>query len=182
MRIIAGTARGRRLEGPPRGADIRPTADRVRESLFNILGQWLEGMTVLDLYAGTGALALEALSRGAVHAVLVDRDRDAIALGQRNAAALGFTAQVETLTSPAKAALDRLAKAGRKFAVVFSDPPYAVRGVEETLAGVGALLEPDGTLCLEHDKREAAPESAGLLSRVDQRRFGDTVVSLYRFA
>jgi 16S rRNA G966 N2-methylase RsmD len=86
------------------------------------------------------------------------------------------------LTSPVSAALVRLAREGRKFGVVFSDPPYAVRGVEDTLAGVDALLEPEGTLCVEHDKREAAPQVAGPLARVDHRRFGDTVVSLYRFA
>src|SRR4051794_21286152 len=98
MRIVAGTARGRPLEGP-KAAGIRPTADRVRETLFNVLGQFLDGERVLDLFAGTGALSLEALSRGASSAVLVDRDRAAIGLCERNATSLGFRDRVELIES-----------------------------------------------------------------------------------
>src|SRR5512132_3323905 len=94
MRIIAGTAKGRALKGP-RGAGLRPTADRVRESIFNVLGQWLDGLRVLDLFAGTGALGLEAVSRGAREAVLVDSGREALQLCRENAEALGMAAQVQ---------------------------------------------------------------------------------------
>src|SRR5947209_7907908 len=106
MRIIAGSARGRTLLGP-KGEDIRPTSDKVRQSLFNILGQWLEGR-VLDLYAGTGALGLEAISRGAERAVLVDSGREAKELIAKNVAALGFSAQTEVLAMPAETALGLL--------------------------------------------------------------------------
>ena len=95
MRIVAGSAKGRALTGPKATSEhIRPTADRVRETIFNVLGQWLEGERVLDLYAGTGALGLESLSRGASAVVLVDSDREAQALCRANTDALGFTAQV----------------------------------------------------------------------------------------
>ena len=185
MRIVAGSAKGRTLEGPKATSrHIRPTADRVRETLFNILGQWLEGQRVLDLYAGTGALGLESLSRGAVRAVLVDSDREALALCRANTDTLGFGAQVEVLAQSAERALELLGRRGERFELIFADPPYAAKGVEAVLAGVArlGLLAEGGTVVLEHDRREEAPESHGTLSRVDQRRFGDTLVSFYRAA
>jgi 16S rRNA (guanine(966)-N(2))-methyltransferase RsmD len=184
MRIIAGTARGRPLEGPKNSNTIRPTADRVRETIFNVLGQWMEGQTVLDLFAGTGALGLEAVSRGATHAVLVDQDREAVRLCQGNARALGFEPQVEVMSSPVERALGQLGRAGRRFDLVFADPPYAVRGVLSILEQVDAakVMAPGGRLCIEHDKREDASETQGTLTRVDQRSFGDTRVSLYAAA
>lgn len=183
MRIIAGSARGRILLGP-RSRAIRPTADRVRESIFNVLGQWMDGQSVLDLYAGTGAMALEALSRGAARAVLVDQEREAVGLCRANAAALGFAQQVMILAMPMARAVERLSAQGERFDLVFADPPYAARATGEVLAQVGqrGLLAPEGVLCLEHDRREAVPEQGEGLVRVDQRTFGDSRVSLFRFA
>lgn len=183
MRIVAGSARGRTLL-TPRTAGIRPTADRVRESLFNILGQWLEGQTVLDLFAGTGALSMEALSRGAVRAVLVDQDREALKLCRQNADALGFRGQVEIQGMPVQRAVELLGRRGEPFDLVFADPPYALHLAPDILRWVdeNKLLKPDGTLVVEHERKEIAPESHGGLTRTDQRRFGDTLVSLYRFA
>lgn len=180
VRIIAGSARGRALK-TPKGSETRPTSDRVRESIFNILGQWLEGGRVLDLYAGTGALAFEALSRGAERAVLVDRSREAIALCRENAAALGFTEQVEMLAARVDATSLRRAAAGGRFALIFADPPYAEvtpAQILELLAAADAL-EPEGRVVLEHDRRREAPATAHGFRRVDQRRFGDTLVSFY---
>ncbi|MHB8876463.1 MAG: 16S rRNA (guanine(966)-N(2))-methyltransferase RsmD [Myxococcaceae bacterium] len=184
MRIVAGTARGRPLEGPKSSHTIRPTADRVRETLFNVLGQWMEGLTVLDLYAGTGALALEAVSRGAVKAVLVDQDKEAVRLCRANALALGFGGQVEVIAAPVERALGQLQRAGRRFDLVFADPPYAARVVPGILEQVerAGVLAPGARLCIEHDKREEAPETHGGLTRVDQRPFGDTRVSFYAAA
>lgn len=181
MRIVAGTARGRTLKGP-KGPGLRPTADRVRESLFNILGQWLDGEAVLDLYAGTGALALEALSRGASRAVLVDSGREAVRLCRENAADLGLAERVEIVAS----AVDgrTLARLRGPFQLVFADPPYAAQTPQGVLELVGAsgLLAPQGRLVVEHDRRAEAPELHAGLAREDQRRFGDTVVSFYRAA
>jgi 16S rRNA (guanine966-N2)-methyltransferase len=183
MRIVAGTARGRALAGPrPTSRHIRPTADRVRETLFNVLGQWLEGLSVLDLYAGTGALGLESVSRGATRAVLVDSDPEALSLCRKNVEALGFSSRVEILGQPVERALEALGRRGTRFELIFADPPYAARVVEAVLEGVArhGLLAPGGTVVIEHERREAAPESHEGFSRVDQRRFGDTLVSLFR--
>ncbi|WP_163784167.1 16S rRNA (guanine(966)-N(2))-methyltransferase RsmD [Myxococcus vastator] len=183
MRIVAGTAKGRALAGPKSSSlHIRPTADRVRETLFNVLGQFLDGQRVLDLYAGTGALGLEAVSRGAGQAVLVDQDREALTLCSENARAVGLAGQVEVLSAPVARALETLKRRGDRFELIFADPPYAARVVETVLDGVVAagLLTPSGMVVVEHDKREAAPDTHAGLIREDQRRFGDTLVSFYR--
>jgi 16S rRNA (guanine(966)-N(2))-methyltransferase RsmD len=184
MRIVAGKARGRPLLGPKGQGPLRPTADRVRETLFNVLGQWFDGQDVLDLFAGTGALALEALSRGARKAVLVDSDKVAIELCRKNAEALGFLDQVEIWKLPFDRGLERLGREGRVFQLVFADPPYAARVTADILDRLVAanVLDAEATVCVEHDRREAPPEKCGPLVRGDSRRFGDTVISLYRFA
>ncbi len=179
MRIVGGTRRGRRLL-PPRSSATRPTADRVRETLFNVLGQQLGGGDVLDLYAGTGALGLEALSRGAERAVLVDAAAEAADLCRRNAEALGLEGQVSVLRLRAEKAVERLFREGRRFSLAFADPPYAARAGDWVVRAVGPLLAEGGTLVVEHDRREVLPKTAGALFRVDERRFGDTVLSLYR--
>lgn len=182
MRIVAGTAKGRAIEGPKKSKNIRPTADRVRETVFNILGQWMDGLHVLDLFAGTGALGLEALSRGAVSLVMVDIDKEALSLCRENAETLGFLPMTRVLAMPAAKALEQLGRDGKKFQLVFADPPYAARVVPDLLDALAKsdVLAADGTFVIEHDKREDAPESHAGFSRVDQRRFGDTLVSFYK--
>jgi len=183
VRIVAGTHRGRPLVGP-KGPGLRPTADRVRESLFNLLGQFFEGGEVLDLYAGTGALAFEALSRGVTRAVLVDPGAEAARLIAENARSLGLEGSIELLRMPVARALPRLAAEGRRFSLVFADPPYAEAAAEAVVraVGEGELLATGGSLVVEHGRREVAPDTLAGLERVDSRRFGDTVVSLYRSA
>ncbi len=187
MRIVGGSARGRRLFGPS-GAAMRPTADRVRQALFDVLGQRLDGGRVLDLYAGTGALGIEALSRGASAARLVDRAPRALDLCRANAEAIGFSDRVlvERLDLPRE--LGRMAHVpgfGPPFELAFADPPYAAGGelpaVIEWLAS-GALA-PGGLALVEHDRRLELPRvSVGSrrLRQVDVRRFGDTLVTFYR--
>jgi len=179
MRIVGGTRRGRQLKAP-RSSAIRPTADRVREALFNVLGQRLEGGEVLDLYAGTGALGLEALSRGAASAILVDSSAEAAALCRGNAAQLGFGGEASVLRLSAERAVERLAREGRRFSLVFADPPYRARAGGRLLGALEPLLDDGGTLVLEHDRREDLPGESGRLHLWDRRRFGDTVLSLYR--
>lgn len=183
MRIVAGTHRGRPLVGP-KGPGLRPTADRVRESLFNLLGQFFEGGEVLDLYAGTGALAFEALSRGMSRAVLVDPGAESARLVTENARALGMEGRIELMRMPVSRAVPRLAAEGRRFALVLADPPYSEEVASEVARAVdeGGLLADDGTLVVEHGRREVPPDTVAGLQRVDSRRFGDTVVSLYRTA
>ncbi len=179
MRIVAGSARGRALKGP-KGSGLRPTADRVRESIFNILGQWLEGLSVLDLYAGTGALALEAISRGAARAVLVDSGKESVALCRENARALAMEPRVRIVAgSVSEKTLGPLAH--EPFDLVFADPPYAAAGPAEVVELVARmnLLVPGGRLVVEHDRRQEAPSRLAGLSLVDARQFGDTAVSFF---
>lgn len=179
MRIVAGTLRGRVLKAPKNADVIRPTADRVRQALFDVLGQTCDGLTVLDLYAGTGALGFEALSRGAVKAVFVDSGREAQGLVRENADALKVTAQIELLPLKADAAIGKLAARGATFELIFADPPYAQEAVDALLDAVPPLLSEGGRLVLEHSKAELAAEGRGGLQRLDQRTFGHTVVSIY---
>lgn len=180
MRIVAGTARGRVLATPRTDEVTRPTADRVRETIFNVLGQWCDGLRVLDLFAGTGALGLEAVSRGAVEAVLVEQGREAVQLCRQNVEALRFGDRVEVLALPVARALETLS--GRQFELVFSDPPYRLEAGREVLAGLEAhgLVAEGGVAVIEHAAREVLPEQSGRFARVDERRFGDTVVSIFR--
>ncbi len=181
MRIIGGTVRGRTLF-TPRGMATRPTQDAVRESLFNILRAAVPDARVLDLFAGTGALALEALSRGAGDAVLVDRGQEAMQAVRRNVAHTGFEGQCLCLLSDWQAALKRLAAQERRFDLVFLDPPYDTIDIMTVLSTVAAsgVLAPEALLVAEHRARTAvAPEPP--LAAVDQRRYGDTTVTIIRW-
>ncbi|HTN54160.1 MAG TPA: 16S rRNA (guanine(966)-N(2))-methyltransferase RsmD [Anaeromyxobacter sp.] len=175
-RIIAGSARGRRLT-VPRGSATRPTSDKVRGAVFNVLGQFFEGGEVLDLYAGTGALALEALSRGCARAVCVEADRAAAEALRRNAEACGFGDRVQVVQGRVGEAVGRLA--GGRFALAFVDPPYA-EGPEGALEALGRLLAPGGRAVAEHDVRRPPPDRAGPLALLDRRRYGDTGISIYQ--
>lgn len=176
MRIVAGTARGRRLAAPP-GLATRPTSDKVRGALFNVLGQFFEGGKVLDLYAGSGALALEALSRGCASAVCIESDRQAAECIRRNAAACGLSERVEVRCEPVAAAMRRLPAAS--FHLAFLDPPWA-EGPEEALRALAPLLVPGGTAAAEHEARR--PPAAGIagLQLVERRAWGRTGISIYR--
>jgi 16S rRNA (guanine966-N2)-methyltransferase len=176
VRIVAGSARGRTLAAP-RGATTRPTSDKVRGAIFNLLGQFFEGGAVLDLYAGSGALALEALSRGFARAVCVEEERAAAEAIARNAAACGFAERVEVRREPVERALARLPRGA--FALAFLDPPYAA-GPEAALAALPPLLAPGATAVAEHDRRRPPAEAYGALALVDRRAYGDTGISIYR--
>jgi len=176
VRIVAGSARGRRLAAPP-GAGTRPTSDKVRAAVFNVLGQFFDGGDVLDLYAGTGAMALEALSRGCRRAVCVESDRAAAEAIERNAEACGFAGRVEVRRQAVAVALRRLPR--NAFALAFVDPPYA-EGPEAALELLPPLLRPGATVVAEHDRRRAPADRYGPLGLVDRRDYGDTGISIYR--
>lgn len=179
MRVTGGTLCGRRMR-VPRGASVRPTADRVRESLFARLGA-LDGARVLDLFAGSGALGIEALSRGAARATFVERSGPAFAVLCENLDALGIADRSETMRAECAAAIRRLAAAGRRFDLAFVDPPYAERAVYERALralGTSGILAPGATVIVEASRRAPPPEAAGL-QKVDERRHGDTVLHRY---
>jgi 16S rRNA (guanine(966)-N(2))-methyltransferase RsmD len=174
-RIIAGTARGRRLE-TPKGQGTRPTGEKVRGAVMNVLGQLFDGGAVLDLYAGTGALALEALSRGCERAVCVEADRAVAELVRRNAAACGFADRVEVRRARVLDELPRLPRGA--FALAFVDPPYG-EGPDAALALLEPVLAPGGRAVAEHDARRPPAERYGALALVDRRAYGGTGVSIY---
>jgi 16S rRNA (guanine(966)-N(2))-methyltransferase RsmD len=183
MRITGGVHRSRALRAPA-GESTRPTSDRVREALFGILAarRTLERIRVLDLYAGTGALALEALSRGAAWATLVERSRPALAAIEENVAALRMEAQVRVVAGVVERSMSSIAK-DAPFDLVFADPPYALvtRGeAVRTLVPLvdGGVMASDALLVLEHAKDDASPAIRGL-SLADSRRYGDTVIAFY---
>lgn len=175
MRIVAGSFKGRRLHAPP-GRDTRPTADRVREALFSILGP-LAGERVLDLFAGSGALGIEALSRGAVSAVFVDSDRRAIDAITRNLDAVRAEARVHRRDALAylRAASDA------PFDLVFLDPPYssASQLVGPLSEALPAVLSKNARIVSESDKRNPLELTLPL---VDERVYGDTRIAIHRAA
>jgi 16S rRNA (guanine966-N2)-methyltransferase len=177
MRIVGGEARGRTLLSVP-GDATRPTADRVRQSLFDLLGQRCDGLAVLDLYSGTGALALEALSRGAASAVLVEQSREAAKVIEENLATLRYADRARVLKDDVTRALGALALRGERFDLIFSDPPYALRAAQSTLEQLArhGLLAPGGRLVLERDKHEPAPLVPAGYALDTERTYGDTAV------
>jgi 16S rRNA (guanine966-N2)-methyltransferase len=183
MRVIAGDARGRKLSAP-RGLATRPTLARVRESMFSRLSVRLDfdGLRVLDLFAGTGALGIEALSRGAAHVTFVDSARAAINAMRRNLAALGFADRARVLKSDVLRALETLAGEGECFDLVLLDPPYRkgwgdivlTRLIESDLLSGGAWV------ATEVSRLEAAPASVSGLERVSLATLGDHQIALYQ--
>ena len=186
MRIIAGEARGRRLYAPA-GEETRPTSDRVRESLFNILGRRVLDARVLDLFGGTGAMALEALSRGAAHAVIVDSARQAVAVIERNArAVLGEDAvkRARIIRADYRAAIDQLAggQAEERFDLVFLDPPYRMADAYAdalTRLRAARLLEEDCRVVLERAREQVVKLPPGF-ERLDVRDYGKTSIEFVR--
>ena len=188
MRITGGTHRSRALHAP-RGDRTRPTSDRVREALFAILGarRSFEGLRVLDLYAGTGALALEALSRGAAHATLVESAKGARDCILANVEALNLQTRVRIVGCPVERATRAIAEQA-PFDLVLADPPYALVPTGEVARALGMLAAPasglfadTATLVLEHASADHPPELAAF-ALTDSRRYGDTAVSLYALA
>jgi 16S rRNA (guanine966-N2)-methyltransferase len=174
MRVIAGRLGGRRLVAP-RGLATRPTSDRVREALFSVLGD-LSGAVVLDLYAGTGALGIEALSRGAARATFVESARPALSALRDNLAALDLQGCTEVVSQPVSRAAAGLSG---PFDLVFADPPYAaVDEVPAAIAAMGTALTPAARVVVEHAARSPAPAICGLSAR-PTRTYGDTAVTVY---
>jgi 16S rRNA (guanine966-N2)-methyltransferase len=176
MRVIAGTYGGRRLQAPP-GTDTRPTGDRVREALFSILGERARDARVLDLFAGSGALGIEALSRGAMEATFVDKSAPAIRAITANLEALGADATV--VRAEARRFLGGASRSGRSYDLVFLDPPYRldVALARALPAAVKAVLAPGATVVSESDRR--APLEMIDLPIEDERRYGDTLIRIH---
>lgn len=180
MRVIAGTQKGRRLHGP-KGPGLRPTADRVKEALFSILGSRIAGSRFLDLYAGTGSIGIEALSRGAEHVTFVESNPTALRVLRANLAQCKLDASAEIQTCSASAFLRRQAKAAARYDLVFADPPYRQGQLAElwpALAGTAAVA-PDTLIVLEHASKSEVLPADNRLRLLRQYRYGDTTLSVY---
>ncbi len=180
VRIIAGEARGRGLIAP-KGMDTRPTLDRVRESLFSILMLRIPDAVVLDLFAGSGALGLEALSRGAARAVFADHARSAQEAVSQNLQALGFAPRGALLRCDWRTAVGRLSAEGTRFDLIFLDPPYRMPDAAAMLEMIrtSALLAEDGLIVYEH-AQDTPPDNASW-HIADQRRYGDTAITFLTY-
>jgi 16S rRNA (guanine966-N2)-methyltransferase len=183
LRVISGSAKGRRL-ATLRTLALRPTPDRVRQALFDILGERIDGAAILDLFAGSGAIGLEALSRGARLAVLVEAHEPACRLIEKNLQRCGLSDQAVVWCNHVLQALPALKMQGQAFDVIFLDPPYRTSLLEEALQQLadGRLLTADGQVIAEHFFKRVLPERYGRLRRVRVARFGDVALSFYRAA
>lgn len=180
MRLTGGKARGRRLKGP-RGRLIRPTGDRVREALFDILGCRVQGARFLDVYSGTGAVGCEALSRGAAQAILLERERDALKLIGENLRLAPGSGTGRIMAGDACRSLRELARRQAIFDVIFLDPPYDAPDLSAALGLAARILSPEGVLVLEHRSTlEVALPETTLLDRARTYRYGDSSLTVYR--
>ena len=182
MRIISGTYRGLRLR-TLKGGNLRPTTDQMRETLFDVLGPSVEGASFLDTYAGTGAVGLEAVSRGARDVVFIEHHRAAAQLIRQNLAALKIDSGYALLTCAVLTGLERLERENEHFDVVFLDPPYEeIREYHHTLRQVarGLLLKPTSIVVAEHSKHVELEDNYLALHRSRLLRHGDAQLSFYR--
>ena len=196
MRIIAGTYRSRRLQ-TLKGLALRPSSDRLRETLFNVLGPGVRGAVFLDLFAGSGAVGIEALSRGAERAIFVENHRSGAGVIRRNLRTLGipvssasailarssFSGGAEIVVLDAAAALRQLSERGLRADFIFADPPYADSEAYDSvldLVGDSEILVSDGQMVLEHDRRRVLPAVVGKLERTRVLDQGDNALSFYR--
>lgn len=179
MRVITGEYRGRKLETPT-GYEIRPTSDKVKESIFNLLMNDTWGQVFCDLFSGTGSLGIEALSRGAKKCYFCDSARESIRLTRWNIEHCGAEERAVILQGDYQRTLDRIHE---KVDVFLLDPPYRAGLYEKCLLKIDRLdlLSRNGIIITEHGSRDAMPESAGRLKRVRECRYGKTVVSIYRY-
>jgi 16S rRNA (guanine966-N2)-methyltransferase len=180
MRIIAGSVKGLQLATPD-NCQIRPTSDRVREALFSILTCQLDGARFLDLYSGTGANGLEALSRGASWCDFVDWDSASVALTQRNIELTRFTTKSKVWRLSLPAGLNRIKSIDSPYDLIFADPPYEYRNYSDLLGNVIAngLLKSSGIMVLEHEKRSAVDHAIEGLECEKVRHYGDTTLACF---
>ena len=182
LRIISGDLKGRKLLSV-RGKRVRPTSDRLRESIFNILSSQVQKAVVLDLFAGTGALGLEALSRGAKSVVFVEQSRSALSVIEQNILSCSLKSRASIFRCNIAKDLNRIGSAGQSFNLVFMDPPYNKELIKPALVNLHRhrLLENKTRLIVEHTALEPIPKDLAVFETVDQRRYGKTVVSFLNY-
>ena len=180
MRVIAGEFRGRRLDRIE-GMDIRPTSDKVKGSLFNILGDTVIDSVFLDLFGGTGGIGIEALSRGAGHVVFIDTDIKSIKVLKGNLEHLNINDNVEVFNTDYSTGISKLYMHNKKFDIIFIDPPYSVGLAQNALEEIDKhnILAQAGSIIVEHDSRDEMPSSLGKLNMYCSKKYGNTTLSFY---
>lgn len=176
--MIAGLARGMKLK-TPKGSNTRPTVDKVKESLFNIISPYMNESSVLDLFSGTGALAIESLSRGATGATMVEADRKCCNIIRENLAHTGMSDRGLVYCMKVSKAISELGRKGDKFDIVFMDPPYLKNFIQETLQLLitNDIIINNGIVIVEHHKNETVPDVIGTLKKVRTQTYGETHIS-----
>ncbi|MFX4261699.1 16S rRNA (guanine(966)-N(2))-methyltransferase RsmD [Pelotomaculum propionicicum] len=182
LRVISGSAKKRKLKTPP-GMGVRPTSDRVKEALFNILGNSVPDCSFLDLFAGSGNIGIEALSRGAASAVFVENNYKNLLVIKENLHLTGLEDKARLIRGEVAAVLSGLGLENQAFDIIFLDPPYLKDYEIKTLAAIARhrLLKPDGRVIVESSKNQHLPPDAGGLEIIRQEKYGDTVLSFYRY-
>ncbi|MBO9607946.1 MAG: 16S rRNA (guanine(966)-N(2))-methyltransferase RsmD [Paenibacillaceae bacterium] len=181
MRVISGTAKGRPLKAVP-GMGTRPTTDKVKEAVFSMIGPYFDGGQTLDLFAGTGGLGIEALSRGMERAVFIDIEKTSIGVIRHNLQATGLEQRAEVYRNEASRAIAALSKREIRFDLVFLDPPYKLRTVDQLMQKLqeADLLAPNACVVAEHDTETTYSDTVGGLACVRRSVYGETAITVYR--
>lgn len=182
MRVIAGTAKGRRLKAVP-GIGTRPTTDKVKEAIFSMIGPYFDGGLGLDLFAGTGGLGIEALSRGMDRVIFNDMEKTSIQVIEDNLKTLGFKEQAEVYRNEAQRALQALSKRRLKFDLIFLDPPYRMNQVDKLLLQMQQMkmLQDQATVLVEHDAKQAYADEIGRFKVRKRTTYGETAIAIYHY-
>lgn len=181
LRIIGGKFRGRKIKQPELDS-VRPTKDRIREAVFNVVASVIPGTAVLDVFSGSGAYGLEALSRGAERAVFVEKDPRCVTVISENIGALGLEDVSEVVTRDAFEYLKKAHEAGYRFNMVFADPPYNTGAAKNFLININHydIVIPAGLLVIEHGTSEALPDAEGFFTLLKRKTYADISVSFYQ--
>lgn len=182
LRVISGKVRGLKLD-TPKNQDVRPTTDRVKESLFNMINPYIRESNVLDLFAGTGSLGIECLSRGAKNCVFVDKSRESINIVKSNVKKARVENESTILNIDFKDAVKRLSTQNQKFDVIFMDPPYYENMFIDCLKSIDELnlLHEDGIIVVEHDTKDQFEETIGRLVKTRDKKYGNTTMTFYKW-
>ncbi|AOZ94177.1 16S rRNA (guanine(966)-N(2))-methyltransferase RsmD [Paenibacillus crassostreae] len=182
MRVVSGSAKGRPLKSVP-GIGTRPTTDKVKEAIFSMIGPYFEGGTVLDLFAGTGGLGIEALSRGMENAIFIDMDPKSVETIRANLKATRLESQAEVFRNDAERAIKVLAKRELLIDTVFLDPPYRLKNADELLQQMHerSLLQHHATIVIEHDSKFEYPDKFSQFNCVRKALYGESAVTIYEY-
>ncbi|WP_099188064.1 16S rRNA (guanine(966)-N(2))-methyltransferase RsmD [Tepidibacter mesophilus] len=180
MRVISGSARGLKLKSP-KNMDVRPTTDRVKESVFNIISDKVMDSFVLDLFSGTGSLGIEALSRGSERATFVDASKSSMEIIKENIQKARVNDKSELILSDSISAVNKLGVRRDKFDIIFMDPPYLKNFIEKTLIEISKreILEEDGIIIVEHDIKDEVKDNIEKLQKYREKKYGNTMISFF---